>query len=136
METPKITSIRPFIFIGFMLSLIGWGGLVYIILYTLPTLGPRWLFFFFLVLGLSGTAMPVIAFMHLRFPADPPSPPDVIIRQAIWVGIYGGLLAWLQLGRVLDTPRAVFLAAGFIIIEILLRLRERSQFKPQDSNGE
>ncbi len=74
METPKIASIRPFLFIGFMLSLIGWGGLVYIIIYTLPTLGPRWLFFFFLVLGMSGTSMPLVAFLHLRFPGDPPSP--------------------------------------------------------------
>ena len=80
--------------------------------------------------------MPIIGFLHLRFPGDPPSAPGVVIRQAIWVGVYGGLLAWLQLGRVLDTARAVFLAAGFIIIEILLRLRERSQFKPMDTDGE
>jgi hypothetical protein len=136
MEMSKVTSIRPFLFIGFVLSLIGWGGLVYVIMDTLPTLGPRWLFFFFLVLGMSGISMPVVSFLHVRFPVAPPSPPMVIIRQSTWVGIYGGLLAWLQLGRVLDTPRAVFLAAGFIIIEILLRLRERSQFKPLDSNGE
>jgi len=136
MEMPKVTSVRPYLFIGLLLSLIGWGGLVYVIMYTLPTLGPRWLFFFFLVIGLSGTSMPVVAFLHLRFPGDPPSAPGVAIRQAIWVGIYGGLLAWLQLGRVLDTAKAVFLAAGFIIIEILLRLRERSQFKLMDSDGE
>jgi hypothetical protein len=136
METPRIASIRPFLFIGLLLSLFGWAGLVYVIMYTLPTLGPRWLFFFFLVMGMSGTSMPVIAFLHLRFPADPPSAPRVVVRQAIWVGIYGGLLAWLQLGRVLDTARAVFLAAGFILIEILLRLRERSQFIPTDSDGE
>ena len=136
MEMPRIASIRQFLFIGLLLSLFGWGGLVYVIMYTLPTLGPRWLFFFFLVMGMSGTSMPVIAFLHLRFPAAPPSAPGVVVRQAIWVGIYGGLLAWLQLGRVLDTARAVFLAAGFILIEILLRLRERSQFKPTDSDGE
>ncbi len=136
MEMPRIASIRPFLFIGLLLSLFGWGGLVYVIVYTLPTLGPRWLFFFFLVMGMSGTSMPIIAFLHLRFPADPPSAPGVVVRQAIWVGIYGGLLAWLQLGRVLDTARAVFLAVGFILIEILLRLRERSQFKPTNSNGE
>lgn len=136
METPKVTSIRPFLFIGLFLSLIGWGGLGYVIMDTLPTLGPRWLFFFFLVTGMSGTFMPVIAFLHLRFPGDPPSPPGVVIRQSMWVGVYSGLLAWLQLGRVLDTPRAVFLAAGFIVIEILLRLRERSTFKPADTDGE
>jgi hypothetical protein len=132
---PKITSVRPFLFIGLVLSILGWVGLLYVIINTLPTLGPRWLFFFFLVLGFSGSAMPVIAFLHLRFQGDSPYAPGVVIRQSIWVGIYAGLLAWLQLGRVLDTARAVFLAVGFILIEILVRLRERSRFNPQDSDG-
>ena len=136
MQAPKMVSIRPYLFLGLLLSLFGWGGLVYVILYMLPTLGPRWLFFFFLVMGMSGTSMPVISFMHLRFPGDPPSAPGVVVRQAIWAGIYSGLLAWLQLGRVLDTSKAVFLAAGFILIEFLLRLRERSQFKVTDSDDE
>jgi hypothetical protein len=94
------------------------------------------LFFFFLVLGLSGTSMPAVAFLNLRFPSEPPVEPGVIVRQSTWVGIYGGLLAWLQLGRVLDTSKAVFLAAGFILIEFLLRLRERSLFNPEDTRHE
>jgi hypothetical protein len=50
----------------------------------------------------------------------------------MWVGIYGDLIAWLMMGRVFDTARAVFLAIGFIIIEILLRMSEQSHWKPKD----
>jgi hypothetical protein len=133
MDSTRKLSFSPFIFLGLTLSLFGFGGLIYIIIEMLPTLGPRWLFFFFLVLALSGLSMPVIAFLHIRFPSEPHPEPGVVVRQAIWVGVYTSLLAWLQLGRVLDTSKAVFLAAGFILIEFLLRLRERSMFSPPDS---
>jgi hypothetical protein len=98
--------------------------------YTLPTVGPRWLFFFLSVLALTGTVLPVVAFLNRRFPSNPPAAPAVILREAIWVGIYGPTLAWLQIGRVLTPALAVLLATGLILIELLLRLRERSQWKP------
>jgi hypothetical protein len=52
------------------------------------------------------------------------------LRQAIWVAIYLPTLAWLQIGRVLTPAMALLLAIGLILIEWLLRLRERSQWKP------
>jgi hypothetical protein len=54
----------------------------------------------------------------------------VIIREALWIGIYFPTLAWLQLGRVLTPTLILLLAVGLIAIEILLRMRERSQWKP------
>jgi hypothetical protein len=54
----------------------------------------------------------------------------VIMRQSLWVGVYGATLAWLQIGRVLTLALAVLLALGLIVIEWLLRLRERSQWNP------
>jgi uncharacterized membrane protein YcjF (UPF0283 family) len=54
----------------------------------------------------------------------------VILRQSLWVGIYSTTLAWLQIGRVLTLPMALVLAIGLVIIEWLMRLRERSQWKP------
>lgn len=96
----------------------------------MPTVGPRWLFFFLWVLALTGTALPGVAFLNRRFPTVPPATSGIIIREAIWVGLYGATLAWLQLGRVLNLALAVLLASGFIAIEILVRLRERSQWEP------
>lgn len=113
-----------------ILALIGWGGLYALINFTYPTVGPRWLFFFLGVLAITGTALPIVAFLNQRFSTRPPVPPSVIIREAIWFGIYFPTLAWLQLGRVLTPALVLLLAAGFFAIEILLRMRERSQWNP------
>lgn len=128
--------VRKVVLTGLILSTIGWAGLAALILFTRPTLGPRWLFFFLFVLALSGTALPIVAFLNRRFPSRPPADGNIVLRQAIWVGIYGSLLAWLQLGRVLNLALIVFLAGGFILIEFLLRLSEKSRWQPKDPTHE
>jgi hypothetical protein len=133
-KNSKYELIKPSLFLGFSLAFIGLVGLIYLIFFTLPTLGMRWLLFFFLVLSASGFSLLPISYLHLRFPEEPPANQDIALRQSIWVGIYIGVLAWMQLGKVLDTSRAIFLAIAFIIIEFLLRLRERSQFKSDENN--
>lgn len=125
--SPPVNAFLPS---AIVLSLVGWGGLVALAMYTLPTVGPRWLFFFLSVLALTGTVLPAVAFLNRRFPSIPHATPNVILRQSIWVGIYGPTLAWLQMGRVLTPSLALLLALGLIVIEWLLRLRERSQWRP------
>ncbi len=102
----------------------GWGGLSLVFLYTLPTVWPRWSFFFLWVLAWSGTALPFAYFLNQRFPTNPPADAPVIIRQSIWVGVYGATLAWLQLGRLVTLWVIVGLAGGLIAIEYFIRLRE------------
>ena len=131
METTLPQPVRSFIPATLILCLVGWGGLFYLIFFTVPTVGPRWLFFFFGVLALTGTFLPVVAFLNLRFPSNPPPTSGVVLRQAIWVGIYLTTMAWLQIGRVLSLALAVLLALGFVLIEWLLRLREKSQWNPE-----
>jgi hypothetical protein len=80
--------------------------------------------------AISGLALPVTAYLNKRFPSEPPVGSGVVLRQAILVGIYGDLLAWLQMGRELTFPMALFIAVGFILIEFLLRMSERSRWKP------
>ena len=129
-ETTSPPSIASFIPTTIVLLLLGWGGLYLIINYTDPSGGTRWLFFFANVLAFTGIALPIVAFLNKRFPTNPPPSAGVILRQAIWVGIYVPTLEWLQLGRVLTSFLAILLALGFILIEWLLRIRERSQWKP------
>jgi len=131
METTSSQPVRSFIPATIILCLLGWGGLFYLVFFTVPTVGPRWLFFFLSVLALTGTVLPVVAFLNLRFPSSPPPTAGVVLRQAIWVGIYIPTLAWLQIGRVLSLALALLLALGFVLIEWLLRLREKSQWKPE-----
>lgn len=130
MDTRSTPSVSSFLPTAIILAVAGWGGLIWLIQYTLPTVGPRWLFFFLGVIALTGTALPIVAFLNRRFPTNPPATSVVILREAILVGLYGPLLAWLQLGRVLNPALAVLLAAGLVAIELLLRMRERSRWKP------
>ncbi len=97
---------------------------------TVPTVGPRWLFFFLLVIALTGTILPVTAFLNRRFPSSPPATSTVVMRQALWFGVYGAALAWLQIGRVLTFALGGLLLVGMVLIEFLLRLSERSRWKP------
>ncbi|HBX70835.1 MAG TPA: hypothetical protein DEH25_16015 [Chloroflexi bacterium] len=127
MNSPSIRSTLPTTII---LTIIGWGGLAYLFIFTLPTLWPRWLFFFLSVLAITGVCLPIAAFLNLRFPTQPPASSDTILREAILVGIYFATLAWLQLGRVLSLSLILLLALGLALVEFLIRLRERSHWEP------
>jgi hypothetical protein len=119
-----------------VLAIAGWLGLFFLFQFTTPLLGPRWGFFFLFTVALSGTSLPIIYFFNLRFFSDPPATTIVMIRQAIWVGIFFDLLAWLQLGRVLNPILALVLAVGIIIVENLIRMAERSRWHPTQENDE
>lgn len=127
---------RKILVTSLILCAVGLMGLFFIFVNTLPTLGPRWLLFFLLLVALTGLALPVTAFLNMRFQSEPLAGSGVVLRQAIWVGIYGDLLVWLQMGRELTFPMALFIAVGFILIEILLRMSERSRWKPKKSENE
>ena len=131
MESKTSLPVSAFIPAALVLCILGWGGLVALVFYTLPTVGPRWLFFFLEVLALTGTAMPIVAFLNRRFTSLPTPTAGGVVRQSLWFGIYGATLAWLQIGRVLTPALALLIAVGLVLIEFLLRLRERSQWKPE-----
>ncbi|MFN2158412.1 MAG: hypothetical protein ACK2U3_01070 [Anaerolineales bacterium] len=129
-ESKTSPPVSFFIPTSVFLVLLGWGGLYLLYRYTTPSGGTRWLFFFAGVLALTGAALPVMAFLNRRFHSIPPATQGVIVRQSLWFGIYFPTLVWLQIGRVLNPFIALILAIGFVVIEWLLRLRERSQWKP------
>ena len=127
MTSPSVRSTLP---AALLLAIIGWVGLAYLFIFTLPTLWPRWLFFFLSVLAITGIFLPVAAFLNLRFPTQPLATQNTLLREAALVGIYFASLAWLQLGRVLTLPLILLLAFGLVLIEFLIRLREKSRWEP------
>jgi len=123
-------NFKPFGLSSLVLMLVGWGGLFLLINYTRPHVWPRWGFFILAMVAVTGTVLPIVYFFHRRFPAEPPAETNVIVRQAMWFGIYGATLAWLQLGRLVTVYVILGLAGGLAAIEYFMRLREKSHWKP------
>lgn len=113
-----------------LMMIVGWGGLYLLVNYTLPYVWPRWAFFILLLLGLTGTALPIVYFFHRRFADEKPAEANVIIRQALWFGVYGATLAWLQMDGLVTIYIILGLAGGLAAIEYFTRLREKSHWKP------
>lgn len=132
----QLPRFGPILTTSIILFLIGVIGLGILFLFTVPTLGPRWLLFFLATLVGSGLALPVAYYLHKRFPSVPTAGASVLVREALWFGVYVDLILWLQFGRVLNFALAIFIGVGLIAIEILIRMRERSRFTPTASGDE
>ncbi len=121
---------RSFGLSSLVLMVVGWGGLYLLVEYTLPYVWSRWGFFLLVMIAITGTLLPIVYFFHRRFPGEPPAEANVIVRQAMWFGVYGATLAWLQLGRLVTVYVILGLAGGLAAIEYFTRLREKARWKP------
>jgi hypothetical protein len=121
---------RPFLIAAIILFVFGTGLFALAVLALEPTVWPKWLFFFGGTLALTGLALPASWFLNLRFPSEPPASSRVILRQAAWVGVFGGIWAWLQQERLASLGVLAGLALGLFVIEYLIRMRERSLWRP------
>ncbi len=110
-----------------VLLIIGTGGLIYLMLTTEPTLGPRWMFFFFVMFLGTGFALPVAILINHRFPSSPPAGEKIIFREALLFGSFATLLAWLSHGRLLTGGLVGIIFVGFAAIEVFTRLWERGR---------
>jgi len=131
MEPSPSSSFRPYVASAISLFIIGWGTAAIAVFTLTPTVWARWLLFFGGTLGLTGLALPATWFLNLRFPSDPPAGPYVPVRQALWVGVYGAVLAWLQQVRLVTPWTALGLAAGLVAIEYLVGMREKARWQPR-----
>ena len=131
MEPQNTSSFRPYLASTISLLVLGWGAVFSAILVLTPTVWARWLVFFGGTLGLTGLGLPIMWFLNLRFKSNPPAGAGVIVRQAIWVGIYGALLIWLQQVRLVTIWSSLGLAAGLIAVEYLIRMREKARWQPK-----
>ena len=132
------SSFRPYIIPTIFLLFVGWGGSATLVYFTEPLVWNRWALFALLFLALTGSALPIVYFFQLRFPSNPPASSHVIVRQAQWVGAYGLILLWLRWGDLLTLWLAFGLACALLVIEWLIRLRERAQWSTPtpESNDE
>ena len=114
---------------AWLLALAGWLGLFGLIFNVDPRIGvlPLWAFFVLWLMALAGTAIPFVRYLNRRF-ASSPVPANVLLRESIWVGLFGATCAWLQKGGLLNAAIAALLAAGLGGVEWFLRWREASRW--------
>lgn len=114
---------------GVILGVSSWAGLIWLILNQLPTVPNRWAFYALLYIALTGSALPIVKLINRTFNRRPIKP-GVLLRQAMWFGLFGTTCVWLLVPRLLSLPIAVIFAVAILIIEGLLRLREGMQWQP------
>lgn len=111
---------------AYLMIIGGWGGIYLLITSQLPRPGPLWVFLAVLYVAVVGTVLPFIRALNTRLTPPTRVYPSggVLVRQAVWVGLFVVACAWLQIPRVLTPPVAFFLALALIVIEVFLRSRE------------
>ena len=132
MRKSYLPPFGKFLISAIFLTILGGGGLAFIFIFLEPTLGPRWMFFFFITIIGAGIALPISFLIQRRF-ANQVVPGKVIIREAILFGIFLALTSWLQLGRILTNLTTVIIAVGFMLLEMLLRMAEKATFKADEN---
>lgn len=126
---PEIPDHRGVLAAAALMAVFGWAGLYLLVTTTIPTAFPRWLFFVSLYFAVTGTVLPFVRFLTLRFLREDAavSSGGVLLRESIWIGLFVVACAWLQIPRVLNPAIAFFLALSLLVVEVFLRIRERAQ---------
>lgn len=118
---------RGVLFASLLLFIVGWGGLAHLMLTTRPRIGGElWLFFIFLQIAVTGTAIPFVRLLSQRLTrTDNPSPlTGLVVRRSVWIGIIVVTCAWLMIPRYLTPPIMLIVILLFVVIEAFLRNRE------------
>jgi hypothetical protein len=87
---------------------------------------PLLLFLTFMFLGLSAGTVSVSAYLNHRFAKPGWFERDKIrlVRQGVWVGLFGVLLAYIQVIRALNWTITAVLVGVFILVETFFLTRE------------
>ncbi|MEI6289723.1 MAG: hypothetical protein WCP19_04755 [Chloroflexota bacterium] len=118
------SNFRYYLLPTIVLCLGGWGGLLLLITFTLPTLWPRWGFYALVILAVTGTTIPFSYLFNKLMSETKIVNSEIITRESVGIGVYFAVLSWLSIGKVLNFPIAIWLALGLLFIEYLIRLRE------------
>ncbi|NSW51788.1 MAG: hypothetical protein HPY85_04740 [Anaerolineae bacterium] len=130
------SDLLPIYLISIFSAMIAWTGLGLLVIYTKPTIGPRWVFFFLSFIAVAATFLPISLLIHQRVTTQAQLSMNTPLRQSILLASFSTLVLWLQMGRVLDFTTASFIFAVLLGIEILVQLFDKSQLRPDHQEGE
>jgi len=118
---------RGLLLAALAMVIVGWGGLAHLVFNTRPRIGGEiWLFFIFLQIAVTGSAIPVMRLIGQRLARMPDGAPQTgaIVRRSVWIGIIAVTCAWLLIPRYLTLPILLILILLFLVVEIFLTNRE------------
>ena len=78
------------------------------------------------------TSMPLVAYFNRIVKPFGPATYEMIVRESTIIGVYAGILIWLNKGQILTYGLAIILGIGLLIVESLIRLRTRSEWHPAE----
>lgn len=107
---------------GGIMAGIGWVLLYQIVRFTEPRALYQWLFFIALYAAVAGSTIPFLWALNRRF--APLTHGAAILREGLWCGLIVVLAMWLQKLRALTPIMLIFMALGFLAVELFLRVRE------------
>jgi hypothetical protein len=74
----------------------------------------------------TGLVFPLVFYLNRRFRSVAQPQFLVVLRQAMWVGLWVAISTWLRMNRSLGWGVAVLVAVVFVIFEFLLQVRVRA----------
>ena len=131
MDDKGSPTVKTFMPISLILAIPGWITLIYLVTQTVPELRNRWLFYVAIVITITGSSFPVVAYLNRIIKPFGPANYEIVIREGIMIGLYTAILLWLNKGQVLNFGLALILAVGLTLVELLIRLRYRSTWSPE-----
>jgi hypothetical protein len=78
------------------------------------------------LVAVTGFAMPLAFLINRRFGRSNSQRFVVVLRQAMWVGLWAAFCVWLQMQRSLGLGVMLLSAIVLVIVEILLQVRARA----------
>lgn len=79
-----------------------------------------------IVVAVTGLTLPLAYYLNKRFGQTPTQHFLVVLRQAMWIGLWFAVCTWLQMNRSLSWGVAILVATVPATIEILLQIRART----------
>ena len=78
------------------------------------------------MVAVTGLVLPLAYYLNKRFGKGESSHFLVVVRQAMWLGIWVAACIWLQMNRTLGLGVALLVAAVLFTVEVLLQVRTRA----------
>ena len=119
--------LRWWALIGLLVAVLGGGGLWLLVNRVWPNPAMELVFLGLLAVTLGGLTIPVSAYLNYRFARSGWQTQDSwrLLRQGVWVALFGALCGWLQKEDALNWTIAVVIAGVFALMEAFFLTRDQ-----------